>query len=380
MNVFKCLGVIALGVALAVGGAPNAAGDDDRGVKFRGISEKEVPKDVRTTMDQHTKGASDLFYQSQLRDGKQFYSVHYTKDGKRMFVRVDDKGKLALGPAESQAQKPKTGAGKAPVAETRREPITVEQLPAPVRKTVESATGGGTDHSFVKQTRGDEVTYVVEFTKDGQRSSAIIAPDGKIVEGETAQAAAPTPPATPDPAVAKAESDAQLAAAREATSAPYRLLGSADDLPAEVRRAAEKELAGASDPLFQRYIQDGKTAYSIHYTTLEGRRNFMAVDETGKVLIEPRKSNWQEGGKGVRFEVVGADALPAEVRKVVEEQGGTAHMFLQRTDPNGKRVYLVQFNKPGGERMEIAVSPEGKLIGNARKAREQPFTILDRKS
>src|SRR4051812_6804303 len=49
----------------------SAANDDDAGVKFHHISDrdvsKEVPKDVLRTMDQYTKDGKDLFYQSQVR-------------------------------------------------------------------------------------------------------------------------------------------------------------------------------------------------------------------------------------------------------------------------------------------------------------------------
>src|SRR5688572_28538331 len=88
-------------------GDPNV---DDVGVKFHRISnrdvEREVPKEVRQTMDKYTKNNRDLVYQRQERPNEgTFYSVHYTtEDRKRMFVRVAEDGKLALGPEVSQAK------------------------------------------------------------------------------------------------------------------------------------------------------------------------------------------------------------------------------------------------------------------------------------
>lgn len=361
----------------------SAAKSDDAGVKFHGIAASDVPGSVKRTMDKYTQSNSGLQYQSQLREGKTFYSVHYTtKDNKRMFIRVDDKGELALGPAESTAQKPRSTApdtGKtAAKVETRREAISVDQLPAPVRKTVETATSGGTDHSFVKQTRGDEVTYVVEYNKNGSRTSALIDPEGKIIEGETFAAARPAPTPTPPDTAVKNAADAQLATAHERANAPYLLLSGPDQLPADVLAAAERELAGASSPMFQRYIANGQTTYSVYFTNDKGRQ-FMAIDQSGNVVIEPRKSKWQEGGKAAKFESLGADQLPAEVRKTIEAQNGTAHVFVKRTTPNGKQEYLVQFNNVAGERMEAEVAANGKLIGKVRNAEEQPLTILQKK-
>jgi hypothetical protein len=369
------------------GAKETAAKDDDAGVKFRGISANDVPSSVKRTMDKYTDGSRDLQYQSQLREGKTFYSVHYTtRDNKRMFVRIDDKGQLALGPVESSAQKPRNispdAAKTTAKIETKREAINVDQLPAAVRKTVETATGGGTDHTFVKQTRGEEVTYVVEYNKNGSRTSALIDPEGKIIEGEAFAAAPPTPapaptPTPPDTAVKNA-SEAELAAAREQANAPYLLLSSADQLPAQVRAAAEKEMAGGTNPMFQRYIANGQTAYSVYFSNDKGRQ-YMAIDQSGKVLVEPRKSKWQEGGKAATFEALGADQLPAEVRKTIEAQHGSAHVFVKRTTANGRVDYLTQYTDAAGQRMEAEISAEGKLVGKARKAEEQPLTSLEKK-
>jgi hypothetical protein len=394
------------------GAAP--ADNNDSGVKFHGISNKdvkrEVPGPVLDTMNQHTQGASDLFYQRQLRqDGKTYYSVHYTKDDKRMFVRVDDKGKVALGPQESQtttrnranpdfAKAPADQPAGQPAVAMKRETINGDLLPTPVRRTVEQTMANGGGHVFHKETRGDEVTYVVDYTVGEQQTSARVAADGRVIEASPLANVQPNRPAAQPPVSApqqpSAESEAQLAAAREsaqreadataasaaAAAGPYQLLTGADQLPAEARAAVEKSIeAGSSDLLVQRFGRDNQNVYSVHFTTPKGQRHFMAVDQTGKVVIEPRKSNAQEGGKGVRFEPITGDQLPPEVRKEVETNGGSGHLFLARTEPNGERTYFVQYTGAKGDRLESRFNANGKEIGKPRAAREQPFTILDRK-
>jgi len=229
----------------------------------------------------------------------------------------------------------------------------------------------------------------VEWDVGEQRTSEIVGTNGKVLVASPLAGVAsnpqPTPnPGSPTPVPAQAEAAAQLAAARDeaaaaAASAPYQLLSDAGQLPPAVRQAVEQPLAGVTTaPLFQRFTENGRTLYSVHYTTPEGRRNFMAVDSGGKVVIEPRKSNWQEGGKNATFEVVGAGQLPAEVRQAIEQQGGTNHLFLQRTE-GSDRTFLVQYDAGDGKRMETHVAADGKVVVKPRNAREQPFTILERK-
>jgi len=99
-------------------------------------------------------------------------------------------------------------------------------------------------------------------------------------------------------------------------------------------------------------------------------------------VIQPRESKWQEGGKNVKYDVIGADQLPAEARQEIEQAtaGGSGHVFLARTTPDGKKAYLVQYTAANGERMEAEVGPKGKLTEKPRKAHDDPFTIIERKS
>jgi hypothetical protein len=382
------------------GGGSSAANDDDAGVKFHHISDrdvsKEVPKDVLRTMDQYTKDGKDLYYQSQVRqDGKTYYSVHYTtKDNKRMFVRVADNGKLALGPQisdakEANAANPDAGRrGTTPTASksdgsVKRESITADDLPAPVRKTVEQQLANGGGHTFIRETKGRDVSYVVEYNLNNEHTSARIAPDGRMIQASPlASGQTTTPPnatpipgaANPTPTPAVNQSDAQLAAAREAAAhAPYQVLSGVDQLPAEVRAAASKDLATATDPIVQRFTRNGQTVYGIHFTGPNGGRRFMAVDGSGKIVVDNKKSGWQEGGKNVKYAVVDGGSLPAPVRQHVETNGGSEQIFLSRTGPKGETTYLVQWTAANGERMETEINAEGKVTQKPRKAEDQPF-------
>jgi hypothetical protein len=80
-------------------------GTEDRGLLFHRVRFDDLPRAVRDTMTRFTKDAEDLFYQQQRRDGRTYYSVHYTpRDGRRVYVRLDEQGHVVRGPELSDYQ------------------------------------------------------------------------------------------------------------------------------------------------------------------------------------------------------------------------------------------------------------------------------------
>jgi len=61
--------------------------------------------------------------------------------------------------------------------------VTINQVPAPVRTSIEKVTAGAKIKSIEKIESGDKVTYEVEYIKDGKELDAYIEPDGRIVKG-----------------------------------------------------------------------------------------------------------------------------------------------------------------------------------------------------
>jgi uncharacterized protein YpmB len=60
--------------------------------------------------------------------------------------------------------------------------VTLEQLPAAVRATVERELKGGKIKDIETDREGGQVIYEVEFTLDGNDWELDIAPDGKLLE------------------------------------------------------------------------------------------------------------------------------------------------------------------------------------------------------
>ncbi len=60
--------------------------------------------------------------------------------------------------------------------------LTLEQLPAPVRATVERETKGGQITDIERDHEAGQIIYEVEFTLEGKSYELDIATDGKLLE------------------------------------------------------------------------------------------------------------------------------------------------------------------------------------------------------
>ena len=349
--------------------ATTAAGRDFE-MRTEQLIASDLPADVRRTIEQETAGGSEhRFTRETRRNGEVSYFVEYTKNGQRANLRVDERGRV-LGETDV------AGATPRPDAQMQREELNAGQLPAEVRQTVEQETAGATDHRFIRESRDGQVSYFVEYTKNGQRGNLRVDERGKVL-GEQEVAGAPTPQPQQPTSPAGAD-EAQLAADGTASAHAVVL---ASDLPAEVARGIEQQTQGGSQHLFQRHTQEGQVLYTAHYATADGDYNVVVLDERGQVLVQPRASKWLEGRKGVKFEPVQADQLPAEVRQTVEQAAPKAseHLFVRRVRPDAEATYLVQFTNARGRRMQMEVNANGKVRHEPAAAVENPFRMVDRR-
>jgi len=61
--------------------------------------------------------------------------------------------------------------------------VTISQVPAPVRASIEKITAGSKIKSIEKIERSGNVTYEVEYVKDGKEMDAYFTEDGTQVKG-----------------------------------------------------------------------------------------------------------------------------------------------------------------------------------------------------
>jgi uncharacterized membrane protein YkoI len=72
-------------------------------------------------------------------------------------------------------------AGDEPNGE-RQQKISLDQVPAPVKATIQQESAGGQITEISQETERGQATYEVKIAKDGQRSKLYVAPDGTVLK------------------------------------------------------------------------------------------------------------------------------------------------------------------------------------------------------
>jgi len=66
----------------------------------------------------------------------------------------------------------------------KKEAVTMDQVPAPVKDAITKEAGGNQVKSIVLVTKGDQKRYEAEFTADGKEIEINVDADGKLTEKE----------------------------------------------------------------------------------------------------------------------------------------------------------------------------------------------------
>lgn len=139
--------------------------------------------------------------------------------------------------------------GRAEKKEAPAQAVSLSDLPAPARATIERLTAGGKVKSIEKQGSGGTVIYDVEARVKDKDVEYDVAGDGKVLTAEE--------------------------------SVPY------SSLPAAVRAAVGKYFGSAEGLKASKEIEDGKIFYEV-----EGKKGgaviALKLDETGKILEEEK--------------------------------------------------------------------------------------------
>ena len=123
----------------------------------------QVPPAVRQVIEARTAGAEICYIkETEGEDGAVLYKVKYKKKPGCGKLEVNADGRLV----------------------EMEEPVTLDQLPAPVRATVERETAGGSIKELELEIEEDETFYEVEFYKDGREQELSVRPDGSVAKRE----------------------------------------------------------------------------------------------------------------------------------------------------------------------------------------------------
>jgi hypothetical protein len=209
---------------------------------------KETPESVQKAIQREEgKGAKNTQVYQVVKENQDYYMVHYVAaDGKHMRLRVDPHGKvLARGETRKQANKDRLAAAK-----TAQERAQIEQQLQQEREAADRRT--------------------FEAWQAAQASQA--------------SSSTPARSGTPRAADAGSQQWFDLKDLSQEYNAKNHERVNADQVPAAVRKTLDQEAINADEKDYYRYVVDGQTFYSVHYTTPGDRRMVARAANDGKFL------------------------------------------------------------------------------------------------
>jgi uncharacterized membrane protein YkoI len=121
------------------------------------IQKKDLPAAVQKAMEEKTQGAEIKGYSKEVENGKTFYEVETTVDGRSRDLLYDPTGKLV----------------------EVEEEIALDKVPAGARAAIEKAAAGGKVRKVEALTKGGTVSYEAAITnKAGKKSEVLFKADG----------------------------------------------------------------------------------------------------------------------------------------------------------------------------------------------------------
>jgi hypothetical protein len=72
-------------------------------------------------------------------------------------------------------------------ADEKGEKVTIDQVPAPVKATIEKEAKGGTIGPISKETAKGRTSWEVQITKNGEEQSIHVGDNGKVLKRENAR-------------------------------------------------------------------------------------------------------------------------------------------------------------------------------------------------
>ena len=126
-----------------------------------------------------------------------------------------------------------------------KEKLTLDQVPAAVRATIEKEAKGAEIKEIEKEDEDGKLVYEAEFVRDGKETEIKVDPAGKLLSTEV-----------------------------ELTLA---------EVPAAVKATILKEAKGAAIKEVEKETKDGKTAFEAEFV-VDGKEVEIMVDPAGKLL------------------------------------------------------------------------------------------------
>jgi len=163
--------VVALGLVVLAAGLGLAE-------KARKHEEKvtldQVPEAVKKTILKEAAGAKIKEIEKETKDGKTIYEAEFIKDGKEVEVKVAPDGTVLKREVEEEEEEGEH--------HEKEQKVTLDQVPAPVKKTILAETTGGEIKEIELESEHGRAVYEAEYVKDGKKYEIEVSADGKVLE------------------------------------------------------------------------------------------------------------------------------------------------------------------------------------------------------
>jgi len=281
----------------------------------------ELPVAVQNTIRSHSNGAPIEDIDRETKDGRTIYEVAFKRDGKNTELKVaedgsvirDDNNKLSLNLGKNESR------------------VEFSQLPAAVRKTIQSQAGAAKIADLDRETRDGRVVYEVEFERQGRNTEIVVAEDGTLLKQQTPRAGF----------VSRSRTDVSR-------------------LPMAVQNSIRQHSAGGAVADIDEETRDGRRVYEVEFQR-EGKNNELVFAEDGSILTESSGGQATVLGR-IQSNKVTLNQLPAAAQRTVRaHSGGAVIEDIDREEKDGRVVYEVHFKREG-KNNEIRVGEDGSLI------------------
>lgn len=131
------------------------------GLFTKEVKLEDVPPAAQAAIEAYTSGEEWIEkITHEKEEGKNFYKVEYTNDGRKFELEVDKDGEVI----------------------EAEEIVTMEDLTPAVKETVKTESAGGEIKELaLLETEEGKIFYEVEFEKDGKEHKVKIAEDGTVL-------------------------------------------------------------------------------------------------------------------------------------------------------------------------------------------------------
>lgn len=178
------LSVVVLG-ASARFNVVRAEDEDEAGGEVK-MKIADVPQPVQDTLAKEAPGVKiESVDKESSKTGKITYEADAKMDGKNWEIDVAPDGKLISKQVDNEEdEKADSGDKKEADEDKKEQTITADQLPAPVKATLDKETAGGTVEKLEKETKEDKTVYEAKATLDGKEWKFKIRADGQLLKKE----------------------------------------------------------------------------------------------------------------------------------------------------------------------------------------------------